>query len=120
MLSVYAKYRRVHECVLHINVTTKETAHCCDRYIYAFDDTSGEYRFYVVDEVNVRDESFRCRRLNVDHWIVGDLNLSDVGLFEFVAESDDILTLNLSSISGKAVKYEDYIVSVPSIMLKQD
>jgi hypothetical protein len=112
-------------------------SHCCKKSVkyspstsYAIDDsliyvrdTSNNYKFYKIKEID-EEKKLLCATRLINYPFIKEikggemtLKFDDVGAFEFGGYDDEDVSLEESDISGKAVIAGDYIISIPNNVL---
>lgn len=98
-----------HSCKKSIKIETKEKMRTDDTLIYTFD--TGGYEFFKVKS---KSNSFvTARKITVSTLQHVTCVWNTVGVFKFEGVSDEVVSVAMSSIKGKAVIVLDVITSVP-------
>ena len=117
MEKLLLKKFKPHHCQPQMKpVRVKETTKTCDNLVYVFDEM---YTLYEVLE-DMEDGTFRCVELNIQDKVfqrTRSLNFGLVGIFQYHGYTTVEKILTEEELSGKVIRLEDLLVTVPRNVL---
>ena len=109
-----------HTCESPITITTHESALECNNMIYTFKDK--KYCIYKVVDINNELSKLTCKRQGkypAKFPTSPMMNWEEVGVFEKGGIMDEVVTVDMSEVSGKVLKVKQYLVTCPNNVLRE-